>query len=74
MSDKPPRDYRQLASRPRGIKHGHAKLTEERVRHIRASYVPDSHSKGFSAFARRYGVDSKTIRQAYLGETWSHVK
>lgn len=74
MSDKPPRDYKQIESRKRGIDHAHAKLTEEQVRHIRASYVPDSHSKGFSAFARRYGVDSKTIRQAYLGETWGHIK
>ncbi len=74
MHDKPPRDYKQTASRKRGNDHAHAKLTEDQVKHIRASYVPDSHSKGFSAFARRYGVDQKTIRQAYLGETWSHVK
>ena len=74
MSDTPKPEYKYMHKVPRGIKHGHAKLTEERVRHIRASYVPDSHSKGFSAFARRYGVNCKTIRQAYLGETWSHVK
>jgi hypothetical protein len=74
MHDKPPRDYKQTASRKRGEAHIYAKLTEDQVRHIRASYVPDSHSKGFSAFARRYDVDQKTIRQAYLGETWGHVK
>ena len=74
MHDKPPRDYKQIESRKRGEVHAHAKLTEDQVRHIRASYVPDSHSKGFSAFARRYGVNCKTVRQAYLGETWSHVK
>ena len=74
MPDKPPRDYKQIESRKRGADHASAKLTEDRVKHIRASYVPDSHSKGFSAFARRYGVNCKTIRQAYLGETWSHVK
>ena len=74
MSDKPPRDYKQIESRKRGSSHAHAKLTEDQVKHIRASYVPDSHSKGFSAFARRYGVNSKTIRQAYNGETWGHIK
>lgn len=74
MHDKPPRDYKQTASRKRGDDHAHAKLTEDQVRHIRASYVPDSHSKGFNAFARRYGVGHKTIRQAFLGETWGHVK
>ena len=74
MSETPKTEYKYMHKVPRGVKHGHAKLTEDKVRHIRASYVPDSHSKGFAAFARRYGVNSKTVRQAYLGETWSHVK
>lgn len=57
----------------RGQDHGQAKLTEEQVRHIRASYVPNSHSKGYSAFARRYGVDQSTIRGVVQGITWKHV-
>jgi hypothetical protein len=74
MHDEPKAEYKYTNKMPRGVKHGHAKLTEEKVRHIRASYVPDSHSKGFAAFARRYGVDQSTIRDAYLGKTWSHLK
>ena len=58
----------------RGQDHGQAKLTEGQVQHIRASYVPNSHSKGYSAFARRYGVDQSTIRCVVQGLTWKHVK
>lgn len=58
----------------RGNDHAHSKLTEDQVRHIRASYVPNSHSRGYSAFARRYGVDQSTIRDAAQGVTWAHVE
>jgi len=58
----------------RGKDHAHAKLTEDQVRHIRASCVPGSHSRGYSAFARRYGVDQSTIRDAAHAITWAHVE
>ncbi|CAB4120987.1 hypothetical protein UFOVP4_45 [uncultured Caudovirales phage] len=57
----------------RGEDHAHAKLTEDQVRHLRKSCAPGSHGRGFSAFARRYGVDQSTIRDAVHGITWTHL-
>jgi hypothetical protein len=58
----------------RGKDHAHAKLTEDQVKRVREGYVSNSHSRGYSAFARRYGVDQSTIRDAVQGITWAHVQ
>ena len=49
-------------------KHKLVKLTEEQVRHIRANPQESTRVLG-----RRYGVDSKTVHAARVGETWAHL-
>ena len=48
---------------------GHAKLTTERVREIRAR--PDL---GDVYFADQYGVSTSTIRAVRTGQNWAHIK
>lgn len=54
-----------------GERHFRSKLTEQRVKAARAL-----RAKGytFRRLARRFGVNHKTLRNAIVGRTWSHVK
>jgi hypothetical protein len=52
----------------RGERASTAKLTEARVREIRASSPAD-----FNDLAARFSVSRTTIRFAHSGRTWSHV-
>jgi len=56
-----------------GSKHGRAKLTEEDVVVIRASYIRGSATHGYAALGRRYSVGKTTVRQVIKRETWRHV-
>jgi len=51
----------------RGERAGHAKLTEDAVREIRAS------SGSHTALAAKYGVGPGAIRNIRIGKTWRHV-
>lgn len=46
----------------------HAKLSDEKVREIRASRV------GYDRLARQYGVSKRLIQNVVLRRTWKHVK
>ena len=48
-----------------------AKLTAEQVRQIRATYT--SGGKGYTAFAREFGVSREVIRDIIKGRTWKGV-
>ena len=50
-----------------GERHGQSKLTEEAVRHIRAS------NKTATELATELGVASATVKDARRGTTWRHV-
>jgi hypothetical protein len=52
---------------PLGTSHYRAKLTPEKVRHIRSSPL------GYKSLARQLGVNRKTVQQVRSGKTWSHV-
>jgi DNA invertase Pin-like site-specific DNA recombinase len=55
--------------RPRGEKHGHAKLTAEQVQTIRALHgtMPQH------AIAKHFGVDRSTISEIQSGKKWRHL-
>jgi hypothetical protein len=55
----------------KGQKNATAKLTEQNVQEIRATYVRGI--VGYERLAKRYGVDPKAIRQVLDGTTWRHV-
>lgn len=57
-------------SRPRGERHGCAKLTEEQVKAARA-LVKDGHS--LNSVARQFSVSRPSIKRLVVGETWRHV-
>lgn len=52
----------------KGERNGHAKLTAEQVREIRASTNPND-----SDLARHYGVSPTTVTLARKGKTWRHL-
>lgn len=49
------------------------KLTPEMVKQIRKECVPGSPEHGYSALARRYGVNPASIWQAFNRIRWKHV-
>jgi len=51
----------------RGEDHLNARLTDDRVKHIRKS------SDGLSALAARFGVCKSTVHRAKIGRSWSHL-
>jgi hypothetical protein len=57
----------------RGETNGHAKLTADAVRAIRAEYVPRSRTHGTVALSMRYGVTESVISEAVRGITWASV-
>lgn len=54
-------------TRPKGIVHKCAKLTEKQVREIRTS------DKTNIALAKKFGVDPSTVRLARIGKSWKHL-
>lgn len=56
----------------RGAKHGHAKLTEQDVRDIRAAVV--SRTARQCDLADRYGVTRSVISTIISREAWTHVE
>lgn len=57
--------------RPRGERHGRAKLTDEKVREIRRMIASGSHTQ--RAIARAFGVTPRVILLIDRGELWRHV-
>lgn len=57
------------ATTPRGEAHANAKLTDDRVRAIRAS-----RGASVSRLARLHGVSRPTINRVLSGEAWRHVQ
>jgi hypothetical protein len=55
-----------------GSKNPLAKLTEEQVREIRATYVRKAGNRGI--FAKKYGIGIATLKNVISGKTWTHVK
>lgn len=56
--------------RPRGDRHGRAKLTAETVLDARARHAA---GESIRSIARALGVDRNTAREAIRGTTWAHV-
>ncbi|HEX8011565.1 MAG TPA: HNH endonuclease [Casimicrobiaceae bacterium] len=56
----------------RGEKAALAKLTEAKVRTIRAEYAAGV--AGYKKLARKYGVNRTTIRPIVRRKTWRHVR
>lgn len=67
------RDERGRQVTPRGVAHGSAKLTEDDVRTIRATYVPRSREFSTYALARRFGVCAELIGFIVRRKLWVHV-
>lgn len=56
------------------------KLTEEQVLEIRSNCIPsrmgrptEDRPSGYDAYAKRFNVTARTIQNAYLGITFSHL-
>ena len=58
----------------RGTKKCRAKLTDARVRLMRALYVPHSRKFGSRALARRFGIGKSLAGDVIRGNRWKHVK
>ena len=58
---------------PKGEANGSAKLTEDDVRIIRATYVRYSGTHGYRGLARQFGVDHTVIGDIVRREIWGHV-
>lgn len=56
--------------RPRGDRHGLAKLTADSVAAIRTRVAA---GESYRSLAKVYGVSHAVLRQAALGITWSHI-
>lgn len=54
----------------RGEKHGASKLTDDRVRSIRARHA---NGETVSALAKDFGVSARNVRLVVQRETWRHV-
>jgi hypothetical protein len=57
----------------RGVGNAHAKLDDQKVLEIRATYVPGSRKFGYSALGRKHGVSAQTVWIAVNGQGWKHV-
>ncbi len=64
--------YTHPERRPRGERHGSAKLTESQVHQIRAEYP--RRNIGVRAFAKIYGVSDRAIRDIISGRKWGWLK
>ena len=57
-----------------GCKHGRAKFTAEQVREIRRDCVPGDPELGFRAFAEKFNVTHRIIRDAYYHISYKDVE
>lgn len=57
-----------------GERHVFAVLTAKNVEEIRSNYVPYSKTHSCGAFARKFGVTPRAIRDALVGKNWKSVK
>ena len=57
--------------RPRGERNGHAKLTEELVRGVRAAYAAGGVTQ--RELAAHFGVSQMTVSDLVTRRTWKHV-
>lgn len=60
----------RLDARPRGERHGNAKLTAEDVRLLRALRADGA---TLAELGRRFGVSEKTCSEIALRRAWRHV-
>ena len=60
--------------RKSGCEHFRAKFTAEQVREIRRDCIPCDPRLGFKAFARKFNVTSKIIRDAYHRKSYLDVE
>jgi len=59
----------------RGEQHRNSRLTEEAVRHIRATVDRIGHRKGtYRVLAAEYGVDVTTVRDVARGKSWKWLQ
>jgi hypothetical protein len=58
----------------RGTEQHNAKLDPEKVRLIRALYVPNDREFSYMALARRFGVSNVAIFKLIQRQTWDHVE
>ena len=59
-----------LEKKQLGEKHHAHKLSQEAVKHIRATYKRYDRECGAAALARLYGVDKSTVQAVINNETW----
>lgn len=57
-----------------GSHNSNAKLTDEQVREIRSSYIPQSREYGTVALSKKYGVTNRVIGLVVRGEAYKDVK
>jgi hypothetical protein len=57
----------------RGADNNMSKLTEDKVREIRASYRPRDRSASHRALAKRFGVCQAAIKDILAGRHWKHI-
>lgn len=67
------RDMEQRGRSLKGEKSRRAKVTEDDVREIRATYVPQSREFGQYALARRFGLSRPVVGFILSRATWRHV-
>jgi hypothetical protein len=60
-------------TRPRGIGHGRAKITEADVIEIRHRYKSGCKINGGAAIARDYGIHSSTVNDIVNLRLWTHL-
>ena len=58
----------------KGEKSVSAKVSDDDVRTIRATYVPQCREFGLYALARRYGISRPAVGNIVKRKTWGHVK
>lgn len=57
----------------KGERNGRAILTENDVRAIRKTYIPDDNEYGVRALSNKYGVKCITIQKILAGKLWKHI-
>lgn len=63
-----------LGLRKSGCEHFRAKLLPEQIRDIRTNCVPGNPELGFKAFARKFNVTPKIIRDAYYKKSYINIE
>lgn len=60
--------------RKSGCEHFRSKFTAEQVREIRRDCIPGDSERGFKAFARKFNVTSRIIRDAFYRKSYLDVE